>query len=377
MSSKILIVDDDVDSLNLIGLMLKRQGYEVIGANAGNQGIAKATNEIPDLIILDVMMPDMNGYEVCKRLRSNPSTEAIPIIMFTAKTLIDDKVAGFEAGADDYLTKPTHPAELSERIKNLLEKNSKPLTQTSEAGVTIGVLGAKGGVGVSTVVLNLGVVFLQMSLNPIVADFRLGAGALGLYMGIQSPSGMGTVLGTPTEEIKVDLLEKELTTHSSGLRALLSSVRPKEDFLNFSPESAVAVVNGLRTMGKPALFDLGAGYTHLVNRLVTEMDSVIVVVDPFSTTISMARDLLAEIGQLDGAHTEVVVVTRDNIKAQLPWHEIETALGHEIRGTISAAPDMVYNATNTGTPLALQQPSAKVTSQFKRLAEDMSTALEI
>src|SRR3990172_4688022 len=124
MSERILIVDDDNDSLKLIGLMLQRHGYEVIAANAGNQGIAKATSESPDLIILDVMMPDMNGYEVCRRLRANPATQSIPIIMFTAKTLIDDKVAGFEAGADDYLTKPTHPAELASRVKTILQRST-------------------------------------------------------------------------------------------------------------------------------------------------------------------------------------------------------------------------------------------------------------
>ena len=121
MAEKILVVDDDLDSLKLIGLMLQRNGYEVIAANAGSQALARALSDHPDLIILDVMMPDMNGYEVSRRLRKNPTTQNIPIIMFTAKTLIDDKVAGFEAGADDYLTKPTHPAELASRVKAILD----------------------------------------------------------------------------------------------------------------------------------------------------------------------------------------------------------------------------------------------------------------
>src|SRR5512135_732527 len=98
MAEKILIVDDDIDSLKLIGLMLQRQGYEISAASSGAQAFNKAFAEHPDLIILDVMMPDMDGYEICRRLRANPATQAIPIIMFTAKTLIDDKVAGFEAG---------------------------------------------------------------------------------------------------------------------------------------------------------------------------------------------------------------------------------------------------------------------------------------
>src|SRR5512139_1657118 len=96
MAEKILIVDDDIDSLKLIGLMLQRQGYEITAANAGAQALAKAAAETPELIILDVMMPDMDGYEVCRRLRADARTRGIPVIMFTAKTLVDDKVAGFE-----------------------------------------------------------------------------------------------------------------------------------------------------------------------------------------------------------------------------------------------------------------------------------------
>ena len=125
MAEKILIVDDDVDSLKLIGMMLQRQGYEIVAASNGQQALARARADEPELIILDVMMPDMDGYEVCRRLRHDSTTQAIPIIMFTAKTLVDDKVAGFEAGADDYLTKPTHPSELQSHVKALLARASK------------------------------------------------------------------------------------------------------------------------------------------------------------------------------------------------------------------------------------------------------------
>src|SRR4030095_2767206 len=142
MAEKILIVDDDIDSLKLIGLMLQRHGYEVVAANAGNQAISKATSEHPNLIILDVMMPDMDGYEVCRRLRANPDTKGIPIIMFTAKTLVDDKVAGFEAGADDYLTKATHPGELASRVKAILARSATQRRRDTRKGVTIGVVGA-------------------------------------------------------------------------------------------------------------------------------------------------------------------------------------------------------------------------------------------
>ena len=103
MSEKILVVDDDIDTLRLVGLMLQRQGYQVVAASNGNQALIMAQSENPDLVLLDVMMPDMDGYEVARRLRANPSTNSTPIIMFTAKSQVDDKIMGFESGVDDYL----------------------------------------------------------------------------------------------------------------------------------------------------------------------------------------------------------------------------------------------------------------------------------
>src|SRR5688572_29864036 len=200
MVEKILIVDDDIDSLKLIGLMLQRQGYEISAASAGGQAITKAAAENPDLIILDVMMPDMDGYEVCRRLRADGSTQHIPIIMFTAKTLVDDKVSGFEAGADDYLTKPTHPAELASRVKAILARSQAQKRAGGDATQAIGFLGAKGGVGTSTLAASVAGVLGQKEPT-ILADIRPGQGTLGSALGQGRSSGMANLLGRPANEI--------------------------------------------------------------------------------------------------------------------------------------------------------------------------------
>lgn len=374
MSQKILIVDDDIDSLKLIGLMLQRNGYEVSAASAGNQAIAKALAERPDLIILDVMMPDMNGYEVCRRLRANDKTRDIPIIMFTAKTLIDDKVAGFEAGADDYLTKPTHPTELASRVRTMLQRNRSRSGggRTEGGGMAIGVVGAKGGLGTSTLVINLAATLVGMNRQPMIADFRLGQGSMGLFLGLESSSGMGNILSRLASEITPDAIKRELVTHQTGIKALLSSGNPREQLLNFSVESAQAVIATMKRMGNPAIFDLGSGLTPVLTRIHPMLDQIILVVDSSGVTLSMARDLLSELKAEKPERVHLVVVNRSQISQQPPWNEVEQVLKHEIRAIIAAAPDLAYQAMEEGVPIVAYQPNAIVTSQISKLAEDVA-----
>lgn len=374
MAEKILVVDDDLDSLKLIGLMLQRNGYEVIAANAGNQALARALSDHPDLIILDVMMPDMNGYEVSRRLRKNPTTQNIPIIMFTAKTLIDDKVAGFEAGADDYLTKPTHPAELASRVKAILMRNASQHPSPNAArGRTIGVIGAKGGVGTTTLAINIAAARLMISESPVVADFRLGVGSMGLSLGLGRSVGMANVLGKAGTEVAPRDIENELAVHPSGLRALLSSAHPSEGALQFTPETALAVIKGLRAVGRPAVFDLGSGLNQLSFQLQREMDQLVLVVDPVSVTLQMAREILAEIdaSRPDSNSVHVVVVNRAASSAPPSWNEVEHLLGREIRGVISLASELVSQALQANVPAVMFQPNAIASSQMIKLAEEL------
>ncbi|MFW5691866.1 MAG: response regulator [Chloroflexota bacterium] len=374
MPEKILVVDDDVDSLKLIGLMLQRHGYEVSAASAGNQALVKANTEQPDLIILDVMMPDMNGYEVCRRLRANEQTSSIPIIMFTAKTLIDDKVAGFEAGADDYLTKPTHPAELASRVKSILQRSNAKRRQGSERGKVIGVLGVKGGVGATTIALNLAAAYKGTNNSPVVADFRLGNGSLGLTLGLGRSAGMSNLLNRPAEEINADIINREMVSHQTGLRALLCSARPRESLMSFPVETANAIIREMRSIGKPSIFDLGAGFSPVVAKLHSSMDKLLVVVDPAGVTLSMARELLAELARNGKEKIHLIVVNRNQISQQPPWHEVEHVLDHEIQAIISSAPDLAYQAMEAGMPIVNYQPNAIISNQLAKLAEDLKVS---
>ncbi len=122
MRYKILIVDDEPDVVELVEYNLKNAGFDVIKSADGNEALKKIQNENPDLILLDIMLPNIDGFEICKILKRNPDTSAIPIIMLTAKAAEVDKIVGFELGADDYITKPFSPRELVLRVKTLLKR---------------------------------------------------------------------------------------------------------------------------------------------------------------------------------------------------------------------------------------------------------------
>lgn len=121
--STILVVDDDIAILELLKVNLEMLGYKVIISSDPVKGIAIAKQEIPDLIVLDVMMPEVDGFTVSNRLRQNPQTQNIPILMLTALGMLQDKVKGFDSGADDYLVKPFELPELKVRVKALLRRS--------------------------------------------------------------------------------------------------------------------------------------------------------------------------------------------------------------------------------------------------------------
>lgn len=121
MPKKILAVDDEKHIVKLVQVNLERQGYEVITANDGKEALQKVEEEHPDLIVLDVMMPYMDGFEVLQHLRRNPATRDIPVIMLTAKAQDADVFKGWQSGVDLYLTKPFNPMELVSFVKRIFK----------------------------------------------------------------------------------------------------------------------------------------------------------------------------------------------------------------------------------------------------------------
>ncbi len=119
---KVLVVDDEEYIQHILSFSFGAEGYDVVTASDGEEGIDKARNQKPDVIVMDIMMPKMDGYEACKRLKSDPQTRNIPVILLTAKGRDTDRKLGSEAGADDYVVKPFSPGRLIERVEGIMKR---------------------------------------------------------------------------------------------------------------------------------------------------------------------------------------------------------------------------------------------------------------
>jgi DNA-binding response OmpR family regulator len=133
VSRKVLIVEDELDILRLVKMYLDKEGFRTITAQNGAEALRQVRSEHPDLVVLDLMLPEMDGLEVCKKLRGAPQTAMLPIIMLTAKSEESDTVVGLELGADDYVAKPFSPRALVARVKALFRR----LARTSDSEVTV------------------------------------------------------------------------------------------------------------------------------------------------------------------------------------------------------------------------------------------------
>lgn len=380
MPEKILIVDDDVDTLRLVGLMLQRQGYQISAAANGQQGLQKAIDEKPDLILLDVMMPDMDGFEVTRRLRGNESTAGIPILMFTAKTQLDDKVTGFEAGADDYLTKPTHPSELQAHVKALLARAGQRTEEHAAAapqetrGHVVGVLAARGGLGVSTVAVNVAAgLFTRTKGEVILAEMVPGKGTLGMDLGVANQKALVKFLEGAPKEITRERVSGALMPHISGTKLLLASDHPSDMHLISQIAQYEALVKRLASLARFIVLDLGSGLPPFVQKLAPLCQNMVVVLEGVPNTILHTKTLIGEITALGLKSQQILPVLNNRIRSdtQLPWTVVQDKLGHPLSVTLTPAPELLTQATRMQTAAILCQPEGITAQQVLKLVDQI------
>lgn len=385
MSSKILTIDDHTETVQLIDITLSRRGYQVLGAHSGSEGLQMAERERPDLILLDIMMPDMDGIAVCRALRQNPDLQDTPIIMFTAKDQVDDKLGGFEAGADDYLTKPTRPAELLERVEAMLARRRKAprvSSDTPDEGSRtavrapdtrfITVLGSRGGAGATTVAVNLATTLADEGSETILVDLDTRQGHVAMYLGHDVKRDLVEWLGQPLANLE-ETLPDYLVRQQDGLQLLLS--RPhltlKETGLSAPQVAALGTVLG--ETGNSVVVDLGSHQPGEVQRpLLRQSDTVLVCLRPERPAIVAAKQLLEHVQETLGRPDAVKVLMLDyGHKEKPPRPSVESFLRMSLLGELHLDQSQITRAVNRSQPLIYTTGNGELARRFQEVARQL------
>jgi pilus assembly protein CpaE len=360
--------------------MLQRRGYEIVAARSGAQALEKARTESPDLVILDVMMPDMDGYEVCRQLRADSATSSMPIIMFTAKTMVDDKVAGFQAGADDYLTKPVHPEELASRIEAVLLRTSRRRVEEKPPmrAKVIGFLGSKGGVGTTTLAVNVAVALTkgqEKGQQVILADMQSGMAASAVQLNLRRQGGTWRLLDQPVEQIEARLVEAQLEEHKTGVRVLGGQIEPFGVAMPLPPSHAEVIVQHLGAMADYLLLDLGVGLRETNRHILPTCNHIVVTTEPHRVALTLAQALLDEMTtslSFPRHRISVVLINKAPSASTFTREAIEGLLQHDLAGVVTPAPELAFQAAETGHPMIVAQPTTLVAQQLRQIAEHLA-----
>jgi pilus assembly protein CpaE len=371
---RILVIDDEPLYHKMIAHALEAAKYQLDFASTGAEGLQKAKTTQPDLIITDVVMPDMDGYEVTRLLRREPQFAHIPILVLTAQSGLQNKLKSFEAGADDHLTKPFEPVELAARLAALLRRTEisqkRAISEAAhEDARLIAVHAIRGGTGCSSLAVNLGVGLASLWQTPtILLDMTMIAGQVALMLNATLKRTWADIAKYSPAELDMGMLESILGKHESGVHFIAAPTYPTEAE-TISDDILDASLQLLRKSYDYMVADLPHNFDSIVIHTLDKADLILLTTAPDVASIRAAALALDTYGKLNYPPEKIKLVLNATFpKHGLPKDKIESALGIPVMVTIPFTPDRFVEAINFGQPLISAKPDEPIGGLLEDLA---------
>lgn len=365
--AKILIVDDDPDILRLLEFSLQRVGHTVLISSNGNEGLAQLDREQPDLIVADVMMPEMTGYDFCRQVRAKPSTKETPIIIFSARFQPVDRQTALQAGATDYLAKTDTPDALVARIQELL-----PATETAVTTKSIGFFSLRGGSGVTSLAINTALALATTQARQVaVVDLAKMGGHTALMLGLRPSSSLARVLATVREEITLETIKPHLIQHQTGIQ-LLASAHTYDQQLAFT-DNLSRLLKALKSGFAFTVFDIaGSSLDFALADTLSHLDKIGLVLTPDMPALQSTAIALQGLSRLAVPQSKVFLIVNQVVaQGNLPLDTLQKALKRPIELTVPFEPEMI-KAVNRGRPLLLNSPKSAGAAAIAKLANSLA-----
>ncbi len=372
----ILVVDDDDMIIQMMGIMLRRLKYQVTLKTNPIDALKwlRLPGNLPDMILSDVMMPEMNGYDFVKQIRADSTLAHLPIIMLTANEEIQDKVAGFEAGTDDYLTKPVNPTELELRIKALMARSRVAQTVTSSAeAVVISVFSLRGGAGTTTVAVNLSAALTALwGVEVALLDLALKNGHCALMFNLKPKYTLSHLAQWQDDDLGIETIEQLLLAHKCGVK-LLPAPRSPADAELITPAVIDKVWPYLRSSHPFVVVDAGSNLIEPALTAIERSHYVVLLLTPELASLKAAVDAMYVFKQLGFDMNRFMPVINTIFPGDgLPRKNIEAALKQKSIAVIPNNQSAFIKAINSGQPSVITEPTSQSSFALAALAYQLS-----
>lgn len=371
---RVLLIDDEQFYFKLLRGALKEAEYNLEYAKSANEGLAKISSFEPEMLIVDLKMPEMDGFEIVKRLRRDPKFSHTPVIVITSADELSEKLKAFELGADDYLVKPFQPEELVARM-GLLARRGRAMqmaqkeTKDKKTSTVLAVHSLRGGLGCSSLVVNLGLAFFKLwGKQTLLVDGVLTAGQVALMLNAKPNATWENIVGIEPENMDEVVVAEMMCLDKTGIRYVASPRYPiaADTFTN---EALQLLMERLKSSNEFIIADTSHDFSDLTIQMLSMSNNILLVMAPEMASLRTTMSALEIYDRLGIAPENVKIVLNNNSSnPAIKQAQLEKVLKRPMDFVLPYEAGEVNRALNFGKPFILENPDLPLCLQLEKMA---------
>lgn len=379
---RVLLIDDEPFYYKLLNRPMKDAGHQFDYSKTGKEGLAKISATKPEVIIVDLRLPDLSGHDILERLRRDSEFSNIPVIVITARNELGDKLKAFELGADDYLIKPFQPEELVARMRILarrgramkivsqMEKSDEKLT------TIIAVHSLRGGLGTTSISVNLALALRQVwAKETLLVDAVFSAGQVAMMLNTKPRFSWEDFSEIELKNIDEELIENVASKHPTGLSFIAAPTSPIA-VDTFSDDFWKVVLAQLAKRYEFIVIDTAHDFTDITIQMLNFANNIVLVVAPDMSSLRAAMSALDIYDKLGFSPDKIKVLLNSNSSiVGIRQPQIEKVLGRPVDFVIPYEPEEVIRAVNFGEPFFLKNAGLPISTKLEDMAYTLSNEI--
>lgn len=370
--ANILFVDDEEQIRKLVSTYLARQGYAVVVATDGYEALKAIRANMPDLVITDVMMPNMNGFELTRRLRADHRTARIPVLMLSARKEADDVLTGYSEGADEYVAKPIEMSVLAAKIDVLLKRVRASAGElVKRRGRVLVFAHGKGGAGTTTLAVNAAVALAETKLYRVsLLDLNLEFANAHVHLDLKPSKTLVDLAGLDPAQVDDATFAPLLSQDRSGVQLVMGANAPEEAELVTVPLVQQSL-DRLRTAMDYVIVDTPTTFAQHVLVAVDASDGIVVVAEPHLAALEAAKDWLDVLEKLSYPRERCLLVLNRTTQSGLETDQVARFFNRRPEVVVPFTP-MFDEAADRGRPLVVLRPENAAAKVMRDLAAQLT-----